>query len=293
MEYKEHVKGADQCSPWHHFLRAQDGQSARCKKCSTVIKCAGGSTKGLHVHLKSVHGVTLLKRGSEDTSGPSAGPERQGAKTSVEKKQTSLLEFALRGQTSLKMRLARMVALDGLSFLVLANSRDIRDGLLALKYPSVPSSPTTIKQHVLEYADEVRSLCKTEIKGLKERGTKFGLSHDEWTSVRARRYLNVNVHAPSGSFKSCSFWNLGLVRIVGSLPAEQCRELIKARLSSFGLDYAVDIAGQTTDGASVMVKLGKLCPSVLHQLCLSHGAHLAVLDTVYQKTGEEEPTMRP
>ena len=38
------------------------GQSAQCKLCKTKLKTVGGSTKGLHEHLKRVHDVTVLKR---------------------------------------------------------------------------------------------------------------------------------------------------------------------------------------------------------------------------------------
>jgi len=36
------------------------GQSAQCGLCKTKLKSVGGSTKGLHEHLKRVHDVTVL-----------------------------------------------------------------------------------------------------------------------------------------------------------------------------------------------------------------------------------------
>ena len=38
-----------------------------CKQCSKTIKAAGGSTSGLHNHLKSQHNINLLKREKENT----------------------------------------------------------------------------------------------------------------------------------------------------------------------------------------------------------------------------------
>ena len=53
---------------WKHFLRSLCAKFAQCKVCKKVIKCDGGSTKGLHVHLKSNHQIDLLvKRKNSET----------------------------------------------------------------------------------------------------------------------------------------------------------------------------------------------------------------------------------
>ncbi len=41
-------KDTDKSSVWYDYLTAKDGKSARCKKCGTVLKTLGGSTKGLN-----------------------------------------------------------------------------------------------------------------------------------------------------------------------------------------------------------------------------------------------------
>jgi ubiquitin len=50
---------------WEHFTRDPVGQIATCKLCKTKLKCTGGSTKSLHSHLKSKHGVNALKRSGD------------------------------------------------------------------------------------------------------------------------------------------------------------------------------------------------------------------------------------
>ena len=40
---------------WQHFKRLQCSKLAECQICKKVIKYDGGSTKGLHVHLKTIH----------------------------------------------------------------------------------------------------------------------------------------------------------------------------------------------------------------------------------------------
>jgi hypothetical protein len=53
-------------------------------------------------------------------------------------------------------------------------------------------------------------------------------------------------------------------------------------LTSFGVDYEKIFVGSTGDGALVMVKFGKECPT-LYKLCLNHRIQLGVCDTLYKK----------
>ena len=61
MEYKDE-------GVWQHFMRQKGGQAAKCKLCNSKLKTVGGSTKGLHEHLKRVHDVTVLRRKAADES---------------------------------------------------------------------------------------------------------------------------------------------------------------------------------------------------------------------------------
>jgi hypothetical protein len=47
---------------WQHFLKEKQGQSAKCINCQAELKTTGGSTKGLHEHMKRVHNISTLKR---------------------------------------------------------------------------------------------------------------------------------------------------------------------------------------------------------------------------------------
>ncbi|KAJ2951978.1 hypothetical protein O0L34_g4241 [Tuta absoluta] len=69
------------------------------------------------------------------------------------------------------------------------------------------------------------------------------------------------------------------------MPAEVCISLIQARLAAYDLtlsDCDNDVVAMTTDGASVMSRVGRLLP-IFHQLCLAHGIHLAICDVLYKK----------
>jgi hypothetical protein len=62
---------------------------------------------------------------------------------------------------------------------------------------------------------------------------------------------------------------------------------VSERLKKFGLNFETDIIGITTDGANVMVKVGRLLPCY-QQLCFAHGIQLAVIDVLYKKEVQKE-----
>ena len=73
-----------------------------------------------------------------------------------------------------------------------------------------------------------------------------------------------------------------MIHATGSLNAENIKKLIEIRLKEYDLDMKIHIVALSTDGASVMLKLGTLVDS-FQQVCHSHGMHLGVCDTMYTK----------
>ena len=98
--------------------------------------------------------------------------------------------------------------------------------------------------------------------------------------MQNKRYLNIIIHAND------SFWNLGLIRIKGRFSSETCSNAIVHKLNEFGVNFEKDIVAITTDGCSMMKKLGRSISS-LHQLCYAHGLQLMIQDTFYQKHNED------
>lgn len=116
---------------------------------------------------------------------------------------------------------------------------------------------------------------------MKQNGKRFSLTFDEWTSVRNRRYLNINIHAEK------KIWNIGVTQVSGSMPAEKCIEVIDLKLKDHGLSLNEDIVCITTDGASVMKKVGKLL-NANQQLCYAHGIQLGVISVLYEQNPNQE-----
>ena len=130
---------------------------------------------------------------------------------------------------------------------------------------------------VLQYGDKIRKQIVTELSERIARGELFSLTFDEWTSLKNRRFMNVNVHSYDNVF-----WNLGLVRIKGSIPAEKCITYLQNTLKEFSIAIE-NIISITTDGAAVMKKVGRLL-DVNHQLCLAHGIQLSVIKVLYKRS---------
>ena len=104
---------------WKHFLREEKGP-AMCKytDCKKIFKIGGGSAKGLHTHLLSVHKINLTPA----TISANTPDEPLTKKTKTLANYFPILE---REEKSLPATLARLTALDGISFNFICRSSDV------------------------------------------------------------------------------------------------------------------------------------------------------------------------
>uniref|UniRef100_A0A2A4J3N7 BED-type domain-containing protein n=2 Tax=Heliothis virescens TaxID=7102 RepID=A0A2A4J3N7_HELVI len=285
MDYEEvPSRASDKTSVWHYFLRARDKVSAKCKKCQKILKCVGGSTSGLQKHLKNVHQITGEKQVSITESHgevsnmviPSTSSE------DIPKKKTKVTDYYESDTNpSMQLMIARMTSMNGYSFRTFIECEDLRTLFLKSGH-KLPLCADTIRNIVVKEADKIKRLLKAEIQNLLKEHHKFSISFDEWTSIRNRRYLSLNLHSHNFSGGN-KFKNLGLIRIYGSLPAKKCVEEIKRKLDEFGVSLEKDIVAETTDGCSMMTKFGKFLSSY-HQKCIAHALQLAIADVFYKKS---------
>ena len=159
-----------------------------------------------------------------------------------------------------------MTSVDGLPFSFFITSNDQRRVMAQSGY-KLPTSSNSIKNMVMKHGETVKLSIINKLQKLKNDGVKVSVTLDEWTSTSNRRFMNVNVHSP---MMKNNFVNLGLVRIIGSMPARICLQLLEKRLLAFELSLKDDVICTTTDGASVMVAFGRDA-SIFHQQCLAHG----------------------
>lgn len=263
---------------WKHFLRFS-AEKAKCLLCSELKDCKGGSTSAMWRHLKTLHKVEANEIESEMGQEEQLQQPTKKSKpaASASNSQRSMMDFVQR--KSMKERLAKLCALDGIAPFTISRSEFFREAFIALGF-ELPKSPNTIMEMVHSFYKEAR---ETTIREIKASGTKYSLTMDEWTSIANRRYLNVNINAHGGA----SF-NLGLIRIPKSCPAEEVKRLMGEKLLEFGLNQK-DVVAATVDGAAVMTKFGRLV-AMLHQQCYNHGIHLAVIDVLVKNkktTGDD------
>ncbi|XP_071054999.1 piggyBac transposable element-derived protein 4-like [Onthophagus taurus] len=90
--------------------------------------------------------------------------------------------------------IARMAALDGLPFRVIITSKDLRKGLEARGFQNLPTFTSTIQNRILMYCEKVFDNFTAEVQCLREKGRRFSLTFDEWTSIANKRYININIH---------------------------------------------------------------------------------------------------
>ena len=81
----------------------------------------------------------------------------------------------------------------------------------------------------------------------------------------------MNIHRKNGNVNS-----IGMIRVKDTMPATKAVEIVIKKLGEFGLQLKNHIIAVITDGSSVMKKMGRLM-GIYHQICHSHGIHLAVL----------------
>lgn len=284
-------KSGDKTSVWHYFLRAQDKLSAKCKKCQKILKCAGGSTSGLQKHLKNIHQISLSAEKENFANQTSVGanttnPIPSTSTEGVPKKKTKLTEYYESDTNpSMEIMISRMTALRGYPFRQFVECEDLKR-LFKKSGHILPKTVDTIQSIIVRVAIQKKMELTNEIEKLRKEGHKFSMSFDEWTSVRNRRYLSLNLHSRHFSGGN-NFKNLGLIKVNGSLPATKCIEEITSQLNEFGVSLEHDIIAATTDGCSMMVKLGTLLSSY-HETCIAHALQLAIKDVFYKYTDTEK-----
>ena len=177
--------------------------------------------------------------------------------------------------TSLEEIVSKLAALDGLSINCITNSSFIRESLQQRNY-CLPQNNSRVMNLIYKFYETIKNETINELNCMKNKGQKFSITIDEWTSKGNRRYLNISVHQLEKDL------NLGLAPISSTCDAKTMLKLVSEKLKTFNLDLSTDIVASTNDGSAVMKKFGHISPAI-NQLCYSHAIHLAITDILYNK----------
>ena len=101
------------------------------------------------------------------------------------------------------------------------------------------------------YAKKVRSEMAASIKAKIQRGERYSVTTDEYTSTQNKRYSAVSLHPSVGTGRPMK---IGMMRIYGSLPAEKAASDLEKKLLEYGVHEEHHVVGNTTDGCNAMKK---------------------------------------
>ncbi|GFV74980.1 BED-type domain-containing protein [Trichonephila clavipes] len=142
---------------------------------------------------------------------------------------------------------------------------------------SFPPNPSDVMKLVYKRYNVIKARVTNEISSKLNAGLRCSLTLDDFTSLKNRRYLNINIH-----FNEGEIFDLGMLRISGSFSAENFVKAVDTKLQEFGIITEKHIVACVTDGDSMMVKFGKIMSCEYH-LYYAHAIHLAVCDVLYNK----------
>ena len=88
----------------------------------------------------------------------------------------------------------------------------------------------TVSQIVIRYAKIAKEKMTSQLQALLLNDERLSVTLDEYTYIKNKRYMNVNVHSVN------TFWNLGMARLYGRMPAEKVLENLIEKLEQFKVD---------------------------------------------------------
>lgn len=255
---------------WESFKKMSSDQ-AQCNICFSKISTKGGNTTGMKNHLKK-HSIAVKSKMDATTI------VKDEQKISIIKKCTlpGVLPFVCR--ESLEEILSKCAARDGISFNSIVKCEAIR-GYVTNRNYKMPTSSSTVRKYVMKFYEDKKHITMKYLDSTLKIGGRFSITVDEWTDIAMRRYLNISLQTSDKQTV------LGLVPIVECCTSEKTEELVFQRLYDFGVDFTRDIVASTHDGASVMVKYGRLI-SAEAQCCYNHAIHLSVVEIFYKDIKE-------
>ena len=111
----------------------------------------------------------------------------------------------------------------------------------------MPADRDQLRKLFMSFGKKVEDHKIADLVRRAERGERFTLAGDEYTSNGNKRYMGIELH----TFDKRRF-SMGLVRINGACPGVKAKELITKRVEHYGLNVKVNIVAFVSDGAPVM-----------------------------------------
>ncbi|GFX27132.1 BED-type domain-containing protein [Trichonephila clavipes] len=203
-------------------------------KCSNILKCRGWSTSGLLRHLQIQHNISKatqsVSSGSQNTEITKRKIDSDNdIRITSEQKKPLLSYFLKEKEETLEEIVSKLVCVDGFTVNAITKSNFIRKSLHDKGY-SFPPNPSDVMKLVYKQYNVIKARVTNEISSKLNAGLRCSLTLDEFTSLKNRRYLNINVH-----FNEGEIFNLGMLRISGYFSAENSVKAVETKLHEFGI----------------------------------------------------------
>ncbi|CAG4953711.1 unnamed protein product [Colias eurytheme] len=307
-EFVEYCKKRHPSSTWNYFLTSSDRQSAKCKICSRVIKTSGSSTSGLHGHLRSRHKIKLefSKKCSGEASSRVHSEEHTTLDTDlvIVKQEPITAEISFESEVqndesiddepiakkikqgddhseseSMKLLIARMAALDGISLSNFCTSLDLRC-LFANVGFELPTSVAEVINILTAKGDIIKAELEEKFECYKYENYKFCLSFQQYQTSRNQFYFSINIHNKNQNFGGPK--NLGLFKVTMPIEFDEFLKKVSAYLSEYNITLNGDITAFTCDDS---LTTNGVDFSIVNQtqLCLAQAVQHAVVNRLYRK----------
>ena len=134
---KEEYVDTQRGGVWLLYLREKKGQKAKCKECSLIVKCEGGSTSvqwSSYTYHRTKHSNNLLKRSSVETQQRINNDDTKvtGKEHNLHQGSPMTKYLLDTKERSIGATVSRMAARDGLSFKVFCSSPDLSKALMSM-----------------------------------------------------------------------------------------------------------------------------------------------------------------
>jgi hypothetical protein len=117
----------------------------------------------------------------------------QQLENTKEPKQLKITQFV--AKVIIEAIVAKLAALDGFTINSITNSKYIRSTLLNTGF-CLPKNSSSVMELIRRFYFSVIYDLKCALKNYVESNTRFSITLDTYTSIRNKRYMNINIHTP-------------------------------------------------------------------------------------------------
>lgn len=262
---------------WEHFEMLEEGQTAKCKTCLSIVKRKLGNTSNLWSHLKNNH-RNLLK-------------DLQQRKGQIQAKSNNTRQPAITSCFATTSKYAscddKQVAFDKaiMNFIVkdlrpfsVVSGHGFKEMIEVANPRLVVKDRTTFsRQKLPQLLEEMQEKVKEHLHSDKETMMSAAFTTDIWTSRANDSFLSLTLHYIDKEFDLCS-WTLDCCAFEGSHTAMAIKQELDKKIEALDLPAMCEVFAIHDNGAN-MVLAAEISEHIdVDVRCCCHTLQLAIKD---------------